>query len=56
MPCAPFSMLDGPGGLAASEVNLIIGLQYIVVQDQEGQQEIGNIYEIEHLFVPQQGP
>ena len=45
MPCASFSMLDGPGGTAKnssklnkflhSEVNLLI--QHIIVQDQDGQ-------------------
>jgi len=44
MPCASFSMLDGPGSaknssklskFLHSEVNLLI--QHIIVQDQDGQ-------------------
>ena len=36
MPCASFSMLDGPGGpFLHSEVNQLV--QHIILQDQDGQ-------------------
>ena len=55
MPCASFSMLDGPGGTQVSltsffhsEVNQII---HIIVQDQDGQNNYIGLVHTNHIKI-----